>query len=207
MKRLALVAVVLAALTGSAKATAFTDVSTQSWTGTGSNESMMIVDFGSGNSYAFGYKFDGSPTGWDMFKDIVQGSGSTFGYTPNGLDTLFDATGGSLTAHGEVYSWGTIIDGIEYDGHQLEDTYYTDGNFVAYWNSTDGTAWTSPSFGATDRTLSDGAWDGYTNGKYDANYNLISPPPTVPVPEPATLAVMSVGAGLLLKRKKAPKGA
>ncbi len=206
MKSLILVAAALTMAAGTSHAYTFSEVSTQSWTGSGDNQAMMVVDFGGGHSYAFGYKFGGSPTSWDMFKSIVENSGSTFGYTA-GPTTLFDATGGGVTAHGEIYSWGTIIEGIGYDGFSIEDHFYTTGEVVTYWNSPDGVTWNSSSVGITDRILTDGAWDGYTGGRYDANFNFIGDAPAVPTPEPATMAIMAVGAGLLMKRNRRSKKA
>ncbi|HOF17908.1 MAG TPA: PEP-CTERM sorting domain-containing protein [Phycisphaerae bacterium] len=219
--------VTLAACSTTGWAYTFDQVSTEFWAGTGGSEAMCILDFGGGNSYAFGYRWDGDATGWDMLQAVVAASGSTFTYTPiTGTMSSIVAEGGSIRLEGTQYSFGSIVEKLTYNGHTLVDDYYGTGESICYWVSGyadytedvydatwtkigeishpgdptgDGTDWFAPpTFGASGRPLSDGWWDGYTQVNELGN----TYEPAVPMPEPTTLALLGAGAALLIRRRR-----
>jgi len=143
------------------------DLNIEYWAGTGSNEAVMIVDFlaTGGQSYAFGYRWDGQATGYDMVQAVA---------AAGALDYL-------ATDYG---SMGVFIDNFFYDTEAGNPDYYW-----SYWVGTadDGTVqWVSPSVGMSSRPLSDGDFDGWYNG-FDGTQPR--------VPEPASVLLLGAGAG------------
>ena len=143
----ALVAVVLLVNPKTASATLFqgVDLDIEYWAGQGSNEAIMIVDFlaTGGESYCFGYRWDGDATGYDMVQDI--------------------AAAGAL--YYEATDWGSM--GVFIDNFSYDSDIGNPNNYWAYWVGTaaDGDVdWLSPSVGMTSRPLSDGSFDGWYNG-------------------------------------------
>ena len=141
--------------------------------GTGSNISTIVVDFGP-ESYAFQVHYAGSITGLDALKLLDQ-------ETPFRLETVH-------------FSFGDLVSGMEYDGWYEAGIGNNGNDWWKYWRSPDGSAWTVSGSGAGTRSLSDGAWDGWTwvRGQTTA--------PDVPVPEPSCLFVLS--ASVLLVRRR-----
>jgi hypothetical protein len=140
--------------------------------GTGDNSAGLYIEWGDGYIAEFLVKFE---------ETTVTGLG------------LFDITeaGTSLTTVRNDFGWGVFVDGITYDGHS--DTGFGGGeDWWHYWikDAGDG-SWTSPSFGAVDRIVEDGDWDGWVYGRAGT-----------PIPEPATIALLALG-GLFLKRRRA----
>ena len=200
-------------------------VDVQYWAGSGSSRSVMVVDFGAGANYAFGYRWDGSATSWDMLKTVCEASGSTV--TVGGR--TISGTGGTMEIAGTDYGWGKIIESIRYGGRQLVDDYYGSRVSIRYWISGhseyvetlyddqwnpigsvthpaaagDGQSWISPPFGITSRTLDDGFWDGYTQADAAGQADQ----PTVPleqvgnpIPEPATVGLVALAWSAVLLR-------
>lgn len=154
------------------------DVNVEYWTGTGANQALCLVDFGA-NSYAFGYQWDGAASGYDMIKSI----------SDNGpVDVTF--------------TYGTFVDGVAYNGDN-QSGYNGGENWWHYWVSSDGVAWDSPwDYGAADRVLTNGAWDGWVYG------NALAPRMPGAVPEPSSIMALfsliglSGSAKLLRSRRK-----
>lgn len=152
------------------------NVDIEYWAGSGANEAICVVDFGA-NQYAFGYNFDGTSTGFDMIQTI--------------------ADEGALDIVTNDFGFGVYVDGIAYDGNS-ETGYGGSENWWHYWTSEDGSTWTSPAVGASDRTLSDGQWDGW-------GYGFAGSPDVPTVPEPGTLATLAMGitglAGFVIRKR------
>lgn len=223
IRTLALASLLVVSSVVTVRATSFSDI--QNWVGSGANEAAMVVDWKDGKtdqSMVWGYRWDGTATGLNMFLSIVAAD-------PN------------LYAHAGTYSWGTAIYGIGYDlgnsgsfsvtpsltfdsGGLATSTDPNDArvatdsanHYVEGWNSgfwdyyTKATAtdvWAESGVGAADRVLTDGAWDGYSFAAGFASAapnDPIAAPLVSSVPEPTTLA-LSVTAGLILvcvRRKK-----
>jgi hypothetical protein len=175
----------LIALAAAAGAVAIEDVVIETWVGTGGSRALLVVDFGP-ESFAFGYRFDGSKTGFDMVNDIA---------TATDLDIVDDTEyGGHL-----INTFGYHGYYLSYDSHTWSSTHWWE-----YWTSPDGDVWTSSWVGCGDRTLVDGTWDGWT---WSPAWPAVGPAPDVPlVPEPSSLAALCSLAGLaasikLLRRR------
>lgn len=222
MKKLCLLTLAVSSLLviSSARAVDFGDI--QFWAGSGTNEAAMVIDWNDGKSdesLVWGYHWDGSASGLEMFEAIV-----------NADPRLF--------AHLAVYGFGTAVSGIGYDmndngfsvspsltfdsgGLLVEpsgsgdfddsrmptdaDDHYVEGFNSGYWgyyvksNSAD--AWGYASSGAADRILSDGNWDGwsFSPGFVDSDP---SNPGIAPVPEPGTLTLCVLGGVFLLNQHR-----
>ena len=143
--------------------------------GSGASNAMVIINFKDGAICEFDVAFDGSPSGIGL------------------LDIIEDAT--TLTTVREDFGWGVFIDGISYDGHS--NMGFGDGeDWWHYWVR-DATAdpWETPwDYGAADRVVTDGCYDGWVYGGASE-----------PVPEPATMALLAAGAWaamIRLRRKR-----
>jgi len=143
------------------------------------NVAVTVVDFGE-ESFAWGYKWTGTAFGADMILALD---------AQTGLDATYTDWGGDL---------GVAVNEIRYDGYVATSDWET--SFLGYWGSPDGLAWTTHSAGVSSRALTDGDWDGWS---IEDNLETYTPenPPQTPAPEPATLALLGAGGGLLVRRR------
>lgn len=211
------------ALTSAAEAglvATFDDI--DNWTGTGANRAALVIDWKDGHApLAFGYRFDGGPTGEDMLFAVAAAD-------PN-LYLRVSATADPTFGHA-IYGWGynrnggafgisddqgdeTAIfgsDGIAFTGvpdsvdstatsNDPADSYregwFTTG-FWSYWIGNgqpyNGGTWESPEFGAASRQLTDGDWDGFS---FATTFPATAPDQAVSaIPEPSSLALLSLAA-------------
>lgn len=185
------------------------------WTGSGPNRAALVIDWADGSSPAvYGYRFDTSVTGEDMFRDIasdrpelfLKTGGFTFGTFSGraifgiGLDR--DADGFALT-DSTVFTNGIAeVSDSNADGAASSDPddSYREGWSTAYWGyyTSDGLSpWAFASAGFTDRILSDGDWDGWS---YQPGF--VGGAPSVAVPEPTSFLAMLLLAGVSLRRRR-----
>lgn len=114
------------------------------WAGSGSNEAVLVVDFGT-DSYAFGYRWDeGTKYGKDLM-EAVDAAGP--------LD--YTEADGFLT----TLSYGTHVM-VGQDGWP--------GDWWSYFVSDDGRNWVMSDVGYAARELSNGAWDGWAHQTADS---------------------------------------
>jgi len=198
--RFALTAAAAAALAHPAAALDFDDVIVTDWVGQGQNTALLIIDWNqAGGAYAFGYRWDGTRTGYDMLTDIAANTGLAF----------YDDGGGGF---GTVYGLGldTNNDGFSLLGNPSADDartpadpddIYAEGWFTAgywgYYDAPNGTDWAYPGNGFRDITLTDGTWQGWS---WAQDFNAA--PPTVPVPAPGVGALIAAAALPLARRKR-----
>jgi hypothetical protein len=139
--------------------------------GSGQNSVGLYVEWSDGYIADFCVKFD-SPTvsGLNLF-DIVEAETS-------------------LTTLRQDYGFGVFINGITYNGHS-NSGYGGGADWWHYWVKNSGQAeWLSPGYGASDRAVYNGDYDGWVYGR-DGE----------PVPEPAAIVLFGLG-GLMLRKRR-----
>ena len=234
VKMLAVLCVVAVAAVAVAEVQDFNGktVDIEYWRGAGSNEAVLVLDF-SGDSYAFGYRWNDSET----FNRT--GSSTFVQNNPTGSTALTEAlllsldedgVGGKLDVQ---YTYnnalGFSVDSLIYAGKTIGDgwitsfpAFYISGNPAydeeiweevppgsGHWEQTgavhhdandgDGETWSMSNWGASSRMLLDGYYDGFSRGNPST---FESTPPVTPVPEPATMTLLGIGAVAMLRRRK-----
>ncbi len=183
-------AVLMTAGVTAVHAQTFTPQLTQT-VGSGSEESFFTVDFEDGTanqSYAFGYKYDGTKTGADLLAALAANTPLQVGYVPG----YAPGTGSYL---------GVAVNSFALDGHSeagFQIPYYW-----SYWLGNDGVNWAYSGVGASSRNLSNGSWDGWS---WDVNSTDPAPVTPAAVPEASSAVSLGVlallGAGLFIARRK-----
>ena len=211
------VAAGLCGLAASASAQMFGLSNIQNWTGTGSNQAALVIDWNDGKgpeSIAWGFRWNGTATGLDMFRaiDLADPRLALFPGTDPTFGTFVYGIGYDLNGNGGTFTPGTPRSN-ETGGASDPGDHYAEGFFSKYWayyNSDTGSpyggggAWAFGDNGAAGRTLVNGSWDGYSIS--DANFDASNPgfPSPAAVPEPAAglrLACGAVAACLAWRRK------
>jgi hypothetical protein len=154
------------------------------WTGEGENQAALVLQWnvdGEENAIAFGYRWDGEATGYDMLSAIAQSDPrlyimveyTDYGYAIGGIG--WDANGdGNIGIYSDYYGNeaepsedGIYIcpDSYGYDDYAAvdEEDYWQAGWYTGYWSyyvtdSEDGELSYS-SWGVSNRQLVDGSWD------------------------------------------------
>ena len=196
-------------------ASAITLADVEVWVGSGASQAGLVIDWADGSAPAvYGYRFDASPTGEDMFRDIatarpellIKTGGFSFGdFTGRaifgvGLDR--DADGFALD-DATVFTNGiaeTTTSNADGAASVDADDSYAEGWNSAYWGyyTSDGTSgWGFAPAGFTDRLVSDGQWDGWA---YQPGFSGSAP--SVQVPEPGAGLALT-GLSLILLRRRA----
>lgn len=162
----------------------FEEVLVEYWAGEGSNRGMIVVDFDDSCSYAFGYRWEGAKTSYDALLAI------------DAFSQDF-----SMNSHWDDSVGGWFIDDLNYLGATKR------GSSWSFFTSTDGSAWSLSWVGASDRFLTDGAWDGWASGDWvwvgpgDWDWAFTGSVRT-PVPEPATLGMLGLMGLLTFKKQR-----
>lgn len=170
MRKLIAPLMIVATLLAAAAAGAYTfdEARIEEWVGTGSNSSVIVVDFGSA-SYAFGLNWT------DVMNSRLA------------LETIAANT----TLQVEIGpKWG-MVNGIRYAGHYWysnNDEYDPTAWGWNYFISNDGQNWDLGQVAATSRILSNGSWDGWV---WAPPYPQVATPPVTPtVPEPTSIVAL-----------------
>jgi hypothetical protein len=160
--------------------------------GSGSNTSVCVFDFGSTTThqYAFGYAYDGTKTGADL------------------LMALNDAPIGVSVDLTYYEGMGYLVNSISYMTYSISSTLTAPYQSPCYWTGNSGTAgptaWTSSSIGISSRVLTNGTWDGFSQGTW-VGYDIVADAPSgafAAVPEPAALSLLALGGLALLRRRR-----
>ena len=192
----------------------FTFDDIQYWIGTGANEAAFVVDWNDWlepQSLAWGYRWDGTATGEDMLMEIVTTDPDLFAKIsePGGFGVALYGLGYDLEHDGFALSDGTVFtNGLAItdpaDGANALDPadHYREGWFSegywSYWLSADGADWNYSGTGMSGRTLTNGAWDGWS---WAPRFDATAPSePVAAVPEPAALSILVLGIIVVARR-------
>lgn len=192
---------IMLCLCGVSRAAVVTDFSDiQYWVGSGTNEASLVLQWNDGKSpvsLAWGFRWDGAATGWDMIAAIAAAD------TRLTIQSSIDPTYGH-------FIYGILFDSNG-DGSGLDTSSLLTDSSDRYQNGSDGGFWgydigqgsTLPgTSGTPDWTFSDFGVDftSLTNQSWNAfNYTLdyLNPPvleipvAVVAVPEPQTISLMA----------------
>lgn len=149
------------------------------WVGEGANEAAFVVDLADGGPpIAWGYRWDGVATGFDMFTAVAAadpdlyiriGEEGQFGIPVFGFGHDTDSDGFALT-DGTAFIDGIGVTAPSDDALAVDpDDRYVEGwavnGFWGYWAGTGepyaGGSWGFAPVGMLDRVLADGDWDGW----------------------------------------------
>ncbi len=147
---------------------------------TGELTSYLVIDFeaAGGDTFAFGYQYDGAPTAETMVRDIL--------------------AAGSLEADLGVFEgFGAFVNNWFHEGQQGDVTQFWRYELGMINNPGNDVEWATASEGMSTRTLTDGSFDGWYNSFADA-----SAKPRLPVPEPASAAIILLGSVLVTCRRR-----
>lgn len=188
------------------------------WAGSGDNRAGLVIDWADGKlPVVYGYRFDGSATGQDMFDTLFAQQPElfakveqfSFGQAVLGIGIDRDSDGFSVSDGVNTILDSDFTDGLlqtpttEADGDTAVDAddSYLEGWATAFWGYyvSDGASdWGFASSGMTDRVLVDGDWDGFA---YAPGFS--GGPPSVDVPEPSSAALLVLAGAALLRRRRA----
>lgn len=173
------------------------------WAGEGSHRAAVVIDWweaeGEGHSTVWGYRWDGTASGYDMLSAVVAAD-----------DRLYGKFGGSVLLLGLGYDQPGLppfglSDGTQFDEHGIAQSGFTDGATAldpadrygegwedAYWvyaaadtSPYDGGTWSRSTKGFGTRGLTNGAWDGWT---FTTDTEDLGRPIYPDLPTPATVA-------------------
>ena len=187
----------------------FSDI--QNWTGTGSNEAAMVIDWFDGKtpvSLVWGYRFNGTATALQMIQaidaadprlDVFYAYGGGFVY---GIGYDLDNQGGTFTPG---------MPGFDDQGNSTEtgsasdpNDHYAEGSFSKFWGLDTSTGspyggggtWTTAGDGADQTPLVNGDWNGWSLSYDETNFTVPDPgfpTPAAAVPEPSGLLAAALG--------------
>ena len=220
MKIVAVVALASASMLASASAQdLFSTI--QNWTGSGANEAGLVIDWYNGTTseaLMWGYRWNGSATGEQMFDAIVAADPRLFAeesdfYT--GFGTIVFGIGYAATGDEPIqlspplsFNSQNLAFADSYDAENDNRTavnagdLWSEGWDDAYWAlytstdtrlSVDESDWDFGDSGITDTTLANGDFLGYI---YAPGFDSPNPSdfvPAAPVPEPTAWALLGLG--------------
>ena len=185
--------------------------------GSGSNLSVLVIDFNDGaaqESFAWGYRWDGSATGQDLL-EAIEGADSNLSFNSTSFVTevnYFDGT----TSHSGVsdfgagaLSFGYYLAGGSADTFDNEDFSFTGTIPISGGGVTLPSSFLISPSGTAGRALENGSWDALSFGAFNPETfdHLVPPGPEAPqaaaIPEPSVtglLASLLLICGLRRKR-------
>ena len=199
-------------LTGNASAQMLGFSSIQNWTGSGSNEAALVIDWHDGKtpeSLVWGYRFNGMSTGLQMIQAIDAADPRLAVFYAYGGGFIY-GIGYDLNNNGGTFTPGTP--GFDDNGNSTEigsasdpNDHYAEGSFSKFWGYDlsagspygGGGTWTESNLGAGSQPLINGDWNGYSLSYDETNFTIPDPgfpTPAAPVPEPS--ALLSVASAL-----------
>ncbi len=197
----------IAPATQAATVNSFDDI--QFWTGTGSNESALVIQFNDGNSpvsLAWGFRWDDANTSVETMLLSLAGSISGGPSPIAGSDSRLGLTLGFFAG------LGYYVDGVTYDQNGLagetqivrSQSGYDPGtsSYWALYLGTDGNAFPAngtfaiSDFGAASTLLSDHGWYGLSYSPGDDFYNF-SIPEAAAIPEPSSTILLVLAGSVL----------
>ena len=209
--------VILGHPTPSAASTTFDSI--KFWTGTGTNKAAMVIqwnDGGTPTSMVWGYRWNGTATGFDMFQSIAGTTSLTDLSSPQNLQTYLGSDP-RLTTSWTKYSFGNALDSVifqnvaslrtrsdwtngyweysVYGGTFDYDLYDAEWNYVGEntYNQTgtytySNVNWFSSPIGASDRILIDGSWDAFSFASGFTSTPVVEPALALP-PSPTAKSI------------------
>ncbi len=190
---------------GCASAQMFDFSNVQNWTGTGSNEAAMVIDWQDGKqpkSLAWGYRWDGTATGLQMIQAIDAADLRLQFFFAYGGEFIY-SIGYDLNNNGGTFTPGTP--GDETGSASDPDDHYAEGVFSKFWGYEittgspygGGGTWSDSPAGANDRQLVNGSWDGWSLSYDEQNFSIPLPGlPTAAAPVPEPSALWTIGLAL-----------
>ncbi len=143
----------------------------QLWYGTGTNRAGLVIDWNDGthqDSFAWGYRWNGTATGEDMLRTVAGLSGT------NTSSAIPDASGDAALVLFTIFYGGYGEAVFEFDYTTSTQTFAAGGfedtsaGYWAYYNN-DGSGaypaaleWAFANVGMQDRQLTDGSWDAWS---------------------------------------------
>jgi hypothetical protein len=156
MKRILIILAVLCVAVGMQ---AFTLDDIKNWSGSGDNRSAIVFQWnvnGETNAIAFGYKWNGSATGWDMIAAVRD----------NNPRLKVIASTSSYGAYVTGFAWDGNNDGDWDDAEDFTQSGWSTSGYWGYFlkDSFDSTAWTYSNVGCSSRKLANGSVDVWNFG-------------------------------------------
>ncbi|MFZ4775806.1 MAG: hypothetical protein ACOYM3_10600 [Terrimicrobiaceae bacterium] len=214
MKKIIIAFVLAAAVTWTAKAgiiSSFSDI--QYWVGTGANQAGLVIDFHDATaqqSFAWGFRWDGSATGFDMLTAIDTASVELTLNSPSYvMEVSFQGLAHTQATDFFSTSWGYYLAGGTATIFDNSAPYGPIGTLTPPGGgSSIPTSWTISTAGSSDRFLANGSWDALsfgTNQIVDPYLHLVAPSSVTyaAVPESTTLVLSLLAlAPLIYVRKR-----
>lgn len=211
MKRL-IACTFLATACGSAFGFSLGDI--QSWVGSGSNRAGFVVQWDTNDSpqaFAWGIRFDGTLTG-DVMHQAMMGLPSLYDYSSGAGPALsvygigYDVDGDGVTGAGFTNPGATPDDAIANDPDDRWKAGWFSNGYWSLWTGSGANAgaWESAQTGIGGLTVGDESWVLWAFAPASNGWSTTPPTNIVaaPVPEPATLAALSLGVFALRRRNR-----
>ena len=208
--------------TASAQMLGFSDI--QNWTGTGTNEAAMVIDWHDGKtpiSLVWGYRFNGTATGLDMINAIDAADPRLDVFYAYGGSYVY-GIGYDLNNNGGMFTPGSP--GVDANGNSTETGFasdpgdhYAEGAFTKFWgyDTSEGSpyggggTWTEAQTGPDGRDLLNDSWDAYSLSYDETNFTIPYPdlptPADANVPEPSAWLILALGglvAGVVVRQRR-----